>query len=104
MATLTGVQMTTAALADGTKVTAGTIHSPLYSCTDQVVIGADAAGSIYTMGKLPKGALFRYGILVFSVAQSTATFIIGITGNTNKYMKAVTQDSILPVLFGAGDE
>lgn len=54
-----------------------------------------------TVGNLPSGATFAYGVLTSSVSGGTTTFAIGTSASTGKYRTAATFTATdTPTLFG----
>lgn len=61
----------------------------------------NAIGDTISLGRLPQGAVFAYGVQTQSVSGSTATISIGNASDPAKYKAAAAQTTVdTPTLFG----
>lgn len=90
-----------AALAANTKISSNELGGRIrVAFFDVPAVPTANIGDTMTLCKIPKGARILRGQFVFSVAQgATATSIVGIASNTNKYKGAILTNSTSAFTF-----
>ena len=86
--------------ADGTPGV-GMVNGTVRVSEDQFTMAAQTTSDTIVVGRLPKGAVFLYGVISASATMgASATVAIGITGATGKYRAAAGHTAVVPTLFG----
>lgn len=100
MAVLRGTNMTL--LNAGTTSDPGFVDATVRVFSETVALAAQATTDTIEVARLPKGAVFLYGVLTASATLgASATVAIGITGSVAKYRAAATFTTAnTPTLFG----
>lgn len=98
MANTLAEQMTL--LAAGTTPAPGFVGGTVRVFNEQITLAAQADTDTIEVGKLPKGAIPLYGVIVSSVSLATSTVAIGITGTAGKYRAALVLTALTPEVFG----
>ena len=88
-------------LAAGTTPAPGFVGGTVRVFNEQVTLAAQAVADTIEVGKLPKGAVPLYGVIVSSVSLATSTVAIGISGTAGKYRTAAALTATTPEMFGA---
>lgn len=99
MANTLAEQMTL--LAAGTTPAPGFVGGTVRMFNEQITLAAQADTDTIEVGKLPKGAIPLYGVIVSSVSLATSTVAIGVTGTAGKYRAASVLTALTPEVFGA---
>ena len=103
MATTYSTEMT--GVLDGTDPPAGAdpalAGGVLHCLRATIALAAQASGDDIVLGKLPKGAVFAYGVINASATLgASATVAIGYAGATGAYRAAAVFTAAAPTLFG----
>lgn len=99
MANTSAAQMTI--LEAGSTPAPGYVDGTVRCFSETITYASQADGDTINVGRLPKGAVFLYGILTVGVSTGSATLAIGITGSAAKYRAAAVYTSVdTPAFFG----
>lgn len=99
MATLYGTQMTK--LNASQTPAPGFVHGSVRCFHEKITLASQAAADITYIARLPKGAVFLYGMLDTDTSLGSTTIQIGISGSTAKYKADATFTSTnTPTPFG----
>lgn len=79
----------------------GLLNGNVRCFIETVTYASQAAADTITVGQLPKGARFLYGLLTASVSSGSTTLAIGISGTAAKYKAAAAFTATdTPTMFG----
>lgn len=66
-----------------------------------VTLASQAGGDTVTLGEIPAGSVFAFGVLTASATLGSATIAIGTAASPGKYRAAATHTATTPTFFGA---
>lgn len=78
----------------------GFVDGTVRCFAETVTFATQTTGDTIVVARIPKGAVFLYGVLNNDTSTGSATVAIGITGTTGKYRAALAKTTVVPEVYG----